>query len=65
MSLVGAFMTIFISIILPAAASLKLHGKEMGFLERLWATFVALIGIFCAASGTSAALIALKAKMGA
>jgi hypothetical protein len=64
MSLVGAFMTIFISIIFPVAASLKLHAKEMGLLERLWAAFVGLIGIFCAASGTAAALIALKVKMG-
>lgn len=64
MSLVGAFMTIFISIILPAAASLRLHHEEMGGAEQAWAAFVIAVGVCCAASGTAAALLALKAKLG-
>ena len=57
-------MTIFISIILPAAASLKLHYEEMSAAEQAWAAFVIAVGVCCAASGTTAALLALKAKLG-
>jgi solute carrier family 32 (vesicular inhibitory amino acid transporter) len=63
MSLVGALLTMTISIIFPAAASLKLHGNLMSFAEKLWATFVCLIGVICALSGTASALLALKAKL--
>jgi hypothetical protein len=63
MSLVGAFMTIFISIIFPAAASLKLHSDAMGVLERVWHAFMVFVGVCCAVSGTTAALVALKAKL--
>ena len=64
MSLVGAFLTITISIIFPAAASYKLHAKDMSVGARLWDIFVMTLGVGCAISGTAAALISLKAKMG-
>jgi hypothetical protein len=63
MSLVGAFMTIFISIILPAAASYKMHSQEMSTVEKMWDIFVMLLGTCCAISGTAAALLALSAKL--
>jgi solute carrier family 32 (vesicular inhibitory amino acid transporter) len=64
MSLVGAFLTITISIIFPAAANFKLHRQEMSRGARLWDIFVMALGVGCAISGTFAALSSLKAKMG-
>jgi amino acid permease len=64
MSLVGAFMTITISVIFPAAASFKLHKHEMATKEKAWDIFVIVVGLVCTISGTAAAIISLKAKMG-
>ena len=63
MSLVGAFMTIGISIIFPSAANLRLHGEQMTGQQRAWDTFVIVIGVVCALSGTASALQALQAKL--
>lgn len=65
MSLVGALLTISISITIPTAASFMLHRKEMGAMEKAWAFAVILIGIVCAASGTASAVLALTAVLGA
>lgn len=64
MSLVGAFLTISISITIPAAASFMLHRKEMAQSEKLWVFAVILLGIVCAASGTASAVVALRAVLG-
>jgi Transmembrane amino acid transporter protein len=63
MSLVGAFMTIFISILFPTIANLKMHAKTMGRAEKAWAVFVLVVGVACAVSGTSAALMAMRTMM--
>ena len=65
MSLVGALLTISISITIPSAASLMLHREEMSPTEKAWALTVILIGIVCAASGTASAVLALTAVLGA
>jgi Transmembrane amino acid transporter protein len=65
MSLVGALLTISISITIPTAASYSLHRKEMSLLETLWAFTVIFIGITCAASGTASAVLALNNVLGA
>lgn len=59
-SLVGAFMTISISFIFPAAATFSLHKHEMSASEKAWAIFVVFTGIMCAASGTFTAFQALQ-----
>lgn len=64
-SLVGAFMTISISFIFPAAATFSLHKHEMSSLEKAWAIFVVFVGIMCAASGTFTALQALRSALAA
>jgi solute carrier family 32 (vesicular inhibitory amino acid transporter) len=65
MSIVGALLTISISITIPTMASYNLHHNEMGLLEKLWAVTVIVIGLVCTASGTASALLALKAMLGA
>lgn len=65
MSLVGALLTISISITIPTAATYVLHRKEMTQLDKLWVFTVILIGIVCAASGTASAVMALKSVLGA
>lgn len=63
MSLVGAFMTIGISIIFPSAANLRMHGKDMTGKQKAWDAFVIVVGVVCALSGTASALQALQAKL--
>lgn len=65
MSLVGALLTISISITIPTAASYMLHRKEMTLMEKLWVLTVLLIGTVCATSGTASAVFALSAVLGA
>lgn len=63
MSLIGSFMTIAVSVVFPAVANLKLHHEGMPIAEKAWILFVVVLGITCAASGTTAALIGLQAKL--
>lgn len=65
MSLVGAFLTITISVIFPSLASLRLHADEMSGSERAWEVAVIVVGLCCTVSGTASALLALRAKFAA
>jgi solute carrier family 32 (vesicular inhibitory amino acid transporter) len=65
MSFVGAFLTMAISIIIPAAASYRLHHDQMGSAEKLWVITVILIGVGCALSGTASAVGALRQVLSA
>eukprot|EP01026_Neomeris_dumetosa_P021491 TRINITY_DN1877_c0_g1_i17.p3 TRINITY_DN1877_c0_g1~~TRINITY_DN1877_c0_g1_i17.p3 ORF type:complete len:125 (-),score=18.21 TRINITY_DN1877_c0_g1_i17:310-684(-) len=59
MALVGSFLTMGVSVIFPVICHQKLYGSRLSREQQLWNVFVIVLGVFCAISGTAAAVIKL------
>eukprot|EP00798_Chlamydomonas_sp_ICE-L_P003467 gene3467-13527_t len=62
MSLLGSFLTISISITMPALCHLALLSSEMTAGEKAWDYFVATLGIVCTVLGTTASVMTIIKK---
>ncbi|GFH14096.1 Aa_trans domain-containing protein, partial [Haematococcus lacustris] len=65
MALVGSFMTISVSVTLPALCHLILLKGKLGTAKVLWNWFVVLLGVTCTVAGTTASMRSLAAKASA
>lgn len=65
MSLVGAVLTMTVSLVLPALMHVRLLGAELSPAGVACAGAVLLLGLLCAAVGAQSAIGSLRAKMAA
>ena len=65
MALVGSFLTISVSVTLPALCHQILLGSSNSGGRKAWNYFVAALGLLCTTLGTSASMASLAAKAAA